>query len=486
MTNQPLAENVSDPHNPESAFYQKTVVSLSATDGISADFSQTLLHLDAAMFSQVAHADGILRREIWPSGLTRENVLQAAERIWRVFPECLNRFLTAFQAALPVLSKKEISEWIECAWRFQKAFPQAPQFCGAYFESSPIFFSERRFGNLDIWVDEALRIADYSLNVACQYVALTPGFVESDSLLHLKEWGGRIRDILTADAALEVAASGFIKTSIELLQAISYRIFQNWCATGTQLLHKSHPMAQQFYASLPHGMLSLYQTEMRKVFDLTTLVAKELPGKAIELYQTAAIALLHLNPNVREKVLDITRKNAQGHPERVQGIFNAIIAGIQKLSYPDQEIVIDSEAAVGKISVQASHVYFDNAALLLQSVRTSFFPFWVEEGCSRLRQSEKSGLDYFGFDSADSQDRLAKWKEAIFLEECEKSLAVFARALCGRGIRLKPLEPHEAEPADKFRQSPEDGGDMLYLPTYIADEATAADNFRQYKVATAH
>ena len=465
---------------------QKIVTALSATDGISDAFRQNLLHLDDEMISRIAHADGILRREVWPCGLTREKVLQLAEQIWQAVPNCLYPFLTAFQAALPVLSKKEIFEWIDCGWRFQEASPADPRFCEVYFQASPLFFSERAFGNLDIWVDETLRIADFSITAASRYVALTPEFVESDSLLHLREWGEKIRDILAVDPELDSVALGFIETSVELLKKISYRIFQNWCATGAQLLRKSPTMAQQFYAGLPRGLLSLYQTEMRKIFDLTLQVAKELPGKAVEFYQTAANDLLSLNPNVRERVLDITRKNAQGQPERAQTTFNCIIKGIRTLSYPDQETVINSEAAVGNLSAAASLVYFENASLLLASVQVSFFPFWVEEGCLRLAQSEKKGLDYFGFNSLESQERLAKWKEAVFLEVCRKQLSVFARALCGRGIRLLPDTQCAAETETEFRHSPEDGGDILYLPAYIADEATAADNFRQYKVATAH
>jgi len=486
MQNPPDTTDSNDPSHPDSTLYQKTVTALSATTGISDRFRQSLLSLNGEMINRIAHAGGILRREVWPCGLTRENVLQTAEQVWQVLPDCSDSFLIAFQAALPVLSKREINEWIGYGWGFQKAFPSTPLLCKAYFQTSPIFFSERAFGNLDVWVDEALRIAALSVNVACRYVALIPAYVDNDSQLHLREWGGKIREILAVEAEVEAAALGFSETSVELLKHISHRIFQNWCSAGMQLLRKSPTMAGQFFSEVPKGMSSLYQTEMRKIFDLTGLVSKELPGKAVEFYQSAATALLNLNPNVRERVLDITRKNAQGQPESVQTLFDRIVNGIRTLSYPDQETVINSESNVGKLSVAASNAYFENAALLLASVRTSFFPFWMEEGCSRLGQSEKSGIDYFGFDSPESQDTLAKWKEAIFLEDCEKPFSFFARALCGRDIRLKPAEERTVESNAAYRQSPEDGGDVLYLPTFIAEAANAADNFRQYKVTIAH
>ena len=276
MANQPSPP---DSNHSNTTLYLKTVTALSATDGISDSFRQSLLQLDNDMINRIAHAGGILRREVWPCGLARENVLQTAEQVWQALPNSIESFLVAFQAALPLLSKREIKEWVDFGWQFQKALPEVPLFCDVYFQNSPIFFSERKFGSLDLWVDEALRIADLSVYVAKKYIELTPDFVDSDSLLHLREWGGKIREILALDFDSESAALGFIETSVELLKHISYRIFQSWCTAGMQLLRKSQTTARQFYRRIPQDMSSLYQTEMRKIFDLTTLVSKELPEK---------------------------------------------------------------------------------------------------------------------------------------------------------------------------------------------------------------
>ncbi|MFH2132364.1 MAG: hypothetical protein ABIK68_18455 [bacterium] len=459
---------------------------MSETDGISNDFRQTLLNLDAGMIARLAHAGGVLRRDGWPCGLTRQDALQMVEPLWQAFPDCIGAVLTAFQQALPGLSRKEINEWINAGWRFQKAFPSHPRLCVSYFQASPVFFSTRAFGNLDAWVDEALRIAAISIPVAGRYMDRTPEFVDRDSLLHLREWSEKIREILGVDPEAQAASLGFIEFSPRLLEKITFRIFQSWHAAGMQLMRKSPTMAGRYFSEIPRGLFSLYQTEMRKIFDLTAKVAKELPGKAVELYQSAAAALLNLNPNVRERVLDITRKNGQSQPDLVQDVFNRIVAGIQPLSYPDQEMVINSESTLGSLSARVSNVYFDNAAVLLESVRPSFFPFWVEAGCLRLAVSEQDGIDYFGFDSRESRDALAKWKEAVFLEDCEKQLSVFARALCDREIRLKASGKRIPEEKEAFRQSPEESGEVLYLPAFIAEDETAPDNFRQYKVAVAH
>jgi len=476
----------SDPSEAHSTFLEKTAEVLTETEGLSNRFRQVLLDLDPAIYTRIAHAGGILRRDTWPCGLSRATILQQVEAVWQLLPDCLAGFLDSFQSALPGLSRKEIQEWIDGGWRLQKTHPSQPLLCDAYYRSSPLFFSSRAFGGLDIWVSEALRIAEKSTTSACWYLKEAPGFVSHDSLLHLREWGEKIGSFLVVDADAEEVVEGFIASSIVLLEKISYRIFQNWYAAGFRLMRKSTGMAQAYFSALPENLVGLYQTEMRKVFDLTGRIARELPGIAVAFYQSAPTALLNLNPNVRERVLDIAGKNSTGHPEQVQTLFNTLAKGIETLSYPDQETVINSETRLGGCSAAVSNAYFENAAVLLKSVEGSFFPYWVAQGCLRLEESEQAGIDYFSFQSAESREALAKWKEAVFLETCEKKLSVYARALCGQAIRLKARETEDGEEKPAFQQQPEDGGDRLYLPAFIAEETSAANNFRLYKVAVAH
>ncbi len=470
----------------DSLFFRKTEVALSETKGLSDSFRKALLQFDAGTFDRIAHAGGILRRKEWPCGLDREHILQTAEGLWQKAPNNIGEFLISFQAALPVLSKKEINKWIDYGFQLLEACPQPTCLSDAYFRVSPVFFSARAFSGLDSWVLESLRIVDISLDSACHYLEKTPEFAESDSLLHLREWGGMIREILVIQPDAEQTVLGFMESSIGLLQKISYRIYQSWYAAGIRLMRKSPAMGGLYFSTIPKNMRRLYQTEMRKIFDLTAGIAKELPGKAVEFYQSSAELLLGLNPNVREKVLDVAKRISKNEPARMQDSFNRIVRGIESLSYPDQETVVKNEADVGTISKSAAGVYFDNAATLLKSVRGPFFSFWVAEGCLRLAESEQKGIDYFAFKSAESRAALAKWKEAVFLEELEKQLTIYARALCGRAIRLKPQENNSDDQPALLGQSPEEGGDVLFLPSYVAEEADTADNFRIYKVTVAH
>lgn len=402
------------------------------------------------------------------------------------FPACSDQFNAALRAALPILTQKEIGRWIEYAYRFEAIQPPSVDLVGAFLEASPVFFSDGSFSAMNGWVSEALRIVEFSPESACRYLEKTPEFIAADTILHLREWGGVVREILVLDPDAGLTPFAFMESGIRLLQVVAYRVYQAWYNAGIRLLRMSPTMAGQYFLSLSDDLLRLYQTEMRKIFDLTAGIARELPGKAVEFFQSAPGLLLKLNPNVRERVLDVALRISDKKPARVQEAFNRIVAGIDSLSYPDQETVIRYEKEISALSKPAAGAYFDHAAEFLKSIRGPFFRVWVSEGCRELTESESRGVAYFSFKSAAARDALGRWKEAVFLEEQEKLLSAYARAMCGRGISLKKSET-DAENAELIPVSiPEDSGNVLILPPFIAEETVQTDNFRIYKVTVAH
>lgn len=333
---------------------------------------------------------------------------------------------------------------------------------------------------------EADRIAAVSPEAARCFIETAPLFMARDSHLHLREWGGMVREILVIDPTATETAIAFMHSSIALLEAISYRIHSGWLTAGIRLMRTSAATANAFFSSIPDGLLSLYQTEMRKIFELTAASAKDEPSAALSFYQSAAGRLLGLNPNVREKVLDATRRIAAKTPEALQAVFEQIAAGIEGLSYPDQEMVTHWESDISRRSSSAARVYFDHAASIIHSVRTPFFKTWVAEGCRKLEVSEQAGIETFSLRTAESQQALARWQQAVFLNDVERPLSIFARALCGRAIHLKGFTEETSERPELFGQTPDEGGDNLFLPPYMATETAAEENLRIYRVAVAH
>jgi len=402
------------------------------------------------------------------------------------FPECPEAFRLVCEAASTVFTGSELEKWVDCGRQIKARFPTRVNLLQAFFEASPAFFRESSCGSLDGWVSEALRIGEISTDAARRFMERTPAFIASSGALHLREWAGMLREILAADPAAEEVALSFLDSGLRLLQQVTYRIFRGWHDAGMRLLRRSPAMAGQYFASVPDQLLRLYQTEMRKVFELTAAIGRELPGKAVEFYHAAPGKLLRLNPNVRERVLDITVTLSRKEPAAMQKLFDRVADGLAPLSYPDQETVIRHEAEIAALSGAAAAVYFDRAAALLRSVEPLFFHIWVAEGCRLLSESEQVGLAYLSGNSIRAQADFCHWQKAVFLDKHEKLLSAYARALCGEAIYLKPSAERGGDDLPGTDRLPEKEGTVLFLPAVVVSEESREDNFRVYKTAVAH
>ncbi|MCP4754549.1 MAG: hypothetical protein GY866_27010 [Proteobacteria bacterium] len=427
-----------------------------------------------------------LSKDRQPDGASRDELLDQAAGLESLSPEAARAYLECSPPVVAALSKKEFGEWVAGGRNLLERFPNDGHFCISYFQSSSRFLNDKNFGSLDNWVKLALQLAEYSVEAAARFFQSTPEFLEHDNFFHIREWVEKIRQILFLGEGGQDTAIGYIESSIEILRVRTFRELLSWTSTGLKLARKSTSLAQRYFSEIPEKLESLYLTETRKIYELTAIMAEVLPGKAIEFYRQSPAALLELNPNVRENVLDTVKKNTQLQPEKVMDHFEEIVAGVRPLFYPVQETVLKNETAIGAISTRASSAYFRNVGTLLDEAHESFLPHWVEKGCSLLAEDERSGIDYFGFDSAESENEFSRWKEAVFLEDCKNPLTIFARALTGKELRLKSTQTSETEEFPASIQYPSADERIVHLPPFFAEEQTSQGNFRQYKVATAH
>ncbi|MCP4752828.1 MAG: hypothetical protein GY866_18235 [Proteobacteria bacterium] len=418
--------------------------------------------------------------------VSREEIHVYSVEIGDVSPESASAFMEVCGRVGAELGKKEFKEWVAHGKALLAKYPDSPDFCAAYFRSCARFLSKQTASFLEGWVGQGQQIAEYSLDTATLFFQATALFLEHERYYHVREWAGRVKQILALGAEYREVANTFLESSAEILRLKSFRELKHWGSAGIKLARISAATALDFFSLVPEGMGTLYQSEMRKVFELTALIAKARPGQALEFYRDCPSALLALNPNVRESVLDIVHKNAFEKPERTAGLFSEIVTAVRPLFYPVQEMVMKHEAVIENLSPKASRAYFQNVGELLEEVHESFLPYWVEKGCSLLGESEQSGIDYFSFASEASQREYRSWKQAIFLDDHKDTLALFAQALTGRVLRLQNTETLDVEETSSARQHPAHEAHVIYLPPVFAEEESRGANFRQYKVATAH
>lgn len=459
---------------------------LQETNHIGRDFRDYLLSLDEAVLAPYTNKGGVLSVEQWPNQVTRITILQHAENLWKASGKCSLAFLSAAQAVIRGLSRGEFNNWADIGQGILKGGDNLIDLCLAYFETSPELIRMGSFPFVSGWVEQNKTIASISPKTAVALFIANPAFVSADRAFHLRQWAEKVRQILVTAQGLEEAAIAFIESGIRIVRKITFKELISWGSIGVKIAALSPDLAEGYFSEPSEDINSLYNIEIVKFLNLTSLLVDADLESAMGFYKEGPSMLASINPNLREQVLDISLRLSDGAPEQIKDTFNNIISSLQPLFFPVQEKVMESESAISKVSLAASRAYFKSVGYVLSEIPDIFLLRWIEKGLASLAQSKDEGIAYFSLNSAESQAEMIKWKETVVLERHKQALSIFAHALSGRDLILRQGRGRVFEKGSFRRRSPAMDGKTVYLPAFITEEPEKSGNLRLYKLAVAH
>ena len=459
---------------------------LQETAGISDAFKTELASLDEAILAPHTNPAGALARKQWPNQVTRQNLLIQTEETWKFSRQCALAFLDAAPTALAFLTRGEFNHWATIGRDILNPDPETVGLCLAYFQASPDLIKRGSIHFFAGWVEELLAMASFSAKTALAFCGATPAFVSEDRAFHLRQWAEKVRQILETGKGREAIAIAFIESSTRIVGKITFKELKTWGRIGVKIAANSPSLALTYFSEPPEAITDLYNIDILKFLDLTSLLVDMVLRRAMEFYQRCPAELISLNPKVRGQVLDASRKLAAESPEDIIEVFSDIVSALRPLFFPVQEKVMESGLAIGLSSLPSSRAYFKSMGFVLSEIPEHFLSKWIEKGLARLAESEQAGIDYFLLNSGESRSELIKWKEAVLMEDHRLSLSTFAHALSGRKLKLKKRQGLAPEKAASRRHYPAMDDKTLFLPAFFADEPERQGNFRLYKVTIAH
>ncbi len=411
--------------------------------------------------------------------MDRDEMLYLADEFNAVSSTLAEEFLKTIPR-LHLLSRSDLLQWI--AYGKHIASYGNIELAIAFFKSSPAFIPNGDPLSLLSWAKQGIDISDHSLGMATAFFNTTPAFLEKGNLIHLKKWAQLALKIRTAIPDSDVPATAFIRTSVRLMEFITFSELKEWSTVGLTLGKHSPAYASRYFSLTPELLVTLYRTERVSLFQLVSLFAEVLPERSIEFYERALTVLTRLNPNIREPVLSLTCDLAKGAPEEIDSIFETITTSMRALANPEQSTVLKEGLHIWNTFPEACLSYFNAVPHLLSEIDETLLHTWVARGLSIPHHDTGNGISYFELETADSWSEAIKLKHAVMLEDVRHVLTLFACALTGKSMQVQNSEENETT----AQLYPAADGLTIFLPPFSADEKSTSKNFRTYKVATAH
>ncbi|NWF54649.1 MAG: VWA domain-containing protein [Syntrophaceae bacterium] len=141
---------------------------------------------------------------------------------------------------------------------------------------------------------------------------------------------------------------------------------------------------------------------------------------------------------------------------------------------------------LARLAPSISYKFFLNLSKISKEVSRDRFSPWFEEGRSLIPQSIPAALAYFSLESRRSQSRAAEEPSSVSLEEVSRFMKLFAQALTGRSLGLRPLQETKNGIQNSAGPFPCTDGETIFLPAVAKQFSTREMNFLAFKLATVH
>jgi hypothetical protein len=309
----------------------------------------------------------------------------------------------------------------------------------------------------------ALDLVDDDANVALEVFRRAPDLLTVLPVSSLRAWAGAAAELATVEYVLGIE---FVRQAPAVARVLPLDQIRPWLAFGMKLITQNslgktdYVGTLEFFRSSP-ALLSAIQSRTARagVIDVGSLMADRSPQLAIE-FLAEAPALLRRLPS--EDWQDTVLRYATLVAER------------------------DAEAAVNYLRRCPEIIALLGGRATWDAQGGGKFEQWFRGGMDVLAFSIEGGRAYFALETKKALASVEQATSGVPLRQVARSLKLFAQALCGTDVAIRPL-PEPLEPGkEPPRATVSPDGRTILLPALLSRYPTREENVRLYTVMTAH
>jgi hypothetical protein len=252
------------------------------------------------------------------------------------------------------------------------------------------------------------------------------------------------------------------------------------------LARTSEATALEFMRQSPQHLGKISPLARLKALHLAHTLARQAPTTAAEVLTILPGALQAIPSARRDRLLDLTLRVAEATPQHLDRLLKAMNRLMQGLPEMEQELIFGQCLRVALLDTEAGTLLCEHLPEVLGQLVAKDVESWVTHGLAVLRDNRDGGMAYFARESQSSQRELAVLGRIAYLPAVQGVLRLYASALAGRSLSVRPLT--ELPPAFRsgLRQFPTTDGETIYLPESADRFSSREQNFQMFRVMTAH
>jgi hypothetical protein len=264
---------------------------------------------------------------------------------------------------------------------------------------------------------------------------------------------------------------------------------QKWSEFAGELRRRSRWDLEKIERALGgalEALPGLEREEREELLKIGWVVAERSSKLAVSFLRIGPTILSSLSPAIRPVLIrwamilaDYSRETLIDFLERSREI-------LATLTEEESSFLLSQGLELTGLDPSISFKFFVNLPKINKEISRDRFSSWFEEGLTLIPQSIPAAMAYFGLESRRSQDRAAEEPFSVSLEEVSRPMKLFAQALTGRSLGLRPLPELRNGVQNPTGPLPCTDGETIYLPEMVKDFPTREINSLAFRLATAH
>jgi len=267
------------------------------------------------------------------------------------------------------------------------------------------------------------------------------------------------------------------------------REVQLWNEFARELRRRSRWDLDRIEHSLAGAMEALPGLESREREELLKIgwvVAERSSKLAVSFLRIGPTILGSISPAIRPFLIrwalilaDHSRETLIDFLEKSREILTALTA-------EESSFLLPRGLELAGLDPVISYQFFVSLPRISKEISRDRFSSWFEEGLSLVPRSTPAAMAYFAQESRRSHGWAAEEPFSVSLEEVSRPMKLFAQALTGRILGLRPLQELKNGLSSSAGPLPCTDGETIYLPEMVKDFPTREINSLAFKLATAH
>ncbi|HEX2276596.1 MAG TPA: VWA domain-containing protein [Candidatus Tectomicrobia bacterium] len=414
-----------------------------------------------------------------------ETVQRWAQRLEASSHECAMAFRAAAPRVTPSLDVGAFERWAELGLTLAQATWRGWEAAVWYFRLSPQLLARLDMEAMARLMGSTSRVMEVSPQLGIELLRGAARFVERDRQVTLREWVAAGERLAPCGRGGRIAAAYF-EVSPEIMSLTGPHEFQEWGGLVRTFTDGAEATALELIRQSPKRLEKIPPLARPKALRLVHTLARRDPATAVEVLTTLTAALQAVSGALRDRLLDLALRVAETAPQHLDHLLKAIARLMQGLPEREQAPLLGQCLHVALADAEAATVLCDHLPEVLGQLAACDIEAWVARGLAVWRDNRDGGLAYFATESQACQRELAALGRVAYLPHAQGVLRLYALALAGRPLRVRPLTELPAAFRGGTRQFPTTDGEAVYLPTSVERFDTRERNFRMFLVMTAH